>query len=148
MHINDIRFRDSRWNLRLGISSLDSCQKLVLENLGSSNPIWIQNFCPGSKKSFLKVLDFGSWILTMSDLKMFKSELFSDVRFSSPQKLRVRPKKTKHELQTKTLSKKFWIGLSVEVLLQCISTSFNSSSSRFSQILHSVILNLASAPSR
>ena len=63
--------------VRLGISSLNSCQtsdaraheskiqdfeKLVLENLGSNNPIWILDFCPGSKKSFLIILDLGSWV--------------------------------------------------------------------------------------
>ena len=32
----------------------------MLENLGSSNPIWIQDFCPGSKKSFLNILDLVS----------------------------------------------------------------------------------------
>ena len=104
--MNDIRFQDNRWDLTLGISSLDSCQtwdlkseqlsdfgsqgariqdprcsrnfswiqgrnpgfgskiqdveKLVLENLGSTNPNWIQDFCPGSTKSFLNILNLGA----------------------------------------------------------------------------------------
>ena len=90
IYINDIRLKDSRWDLRLGISSLDSCQTsdpraheskiqdpifsknfswIQSRNLGSKWDCWIQDFCPGSKKSFLKILDLGSWILTMSDLR-------------------------------------------------------------------------------
>ena len=94
---SDLKFQVWR-AVRVGISSLNCCQtsdpraheskiqdprfsknftwiqdprfwKLVLENLGSSNPMCIQDFCPGSKKSFLKILDLGFLTLTLSDLR-------------------------------------------------------------------------------
>ena len=60
-----------------------------------------------------------------------------------------RCEETKHELQTKALSEKFFVfAFSVfpGVLLQCIFTSFKSSSSRFSEILHT--FKFGWAPSR
>ena len=38
-------------------SKIQDVEKLVLENLGSTNPNWIQDFCPGSTKSFLNILN-------------------------------------------------------------------------------------------
>ena len=89
------------WDLRLGISSLNSCQtsdpraheskiqdfeKLVLENLGSNNPIWILDFCPGSKKVFDNL---GSWILGPDPRKVFWSS------WMHCNKTSIKPQKTK-----------------------------------------------------
>ena len=41
-------------------SKIQDVEKLVLENLGSTNPNWIQDFCPGSTKSFLNILNPGA----------------------------------------------------------------------------------------
>jgi hypothetical protein len=91
----------------------------------------IQDFYPGSKKSFLRVLDLwswiwiyldprflpwiqekkwitldlGPWILTMSDLRF--SSLNSFQAWDSEVKGTEAKAKTKHELQTKTSSEKF-----------------------------------------
>ena len=71
----------------------------------------------GSKISALdprKVLEnLGSWLLDPYNVRLenFKSELFQTWD-SQVTETGVKPKKTKHELQTKTLSKKFWIALS------------------------------------
>ena len=78
---------------------------LDLEIAGGTSDLCWKTLDPailfGSKISALdprKVLEnLGSWLLDPYNvrLEIFKSELFSDLRFS------------RHELQTKTLSKKF-----------------------------------------
>ena len=151
IYINDIRLKDPSgtsdlgfqvWTaVRLGISSLNSCQTsdpraheskiqdpicsknfswIQSRNLGSKWDCWIQgfptqvfqnlgswiriqDFCPGSKKSFLKILDLGSLQCQTCDFQIWTLfRLETQVTETG-----VKPK-TKHELQTKTLSKKLW----------------------------------------
>ena len=104
-------------------SKIQDVEKLVLENLGSTNPNWIQDFCPGSTKSFLNILNLGAWIRIQDVCPGSKKKKWTswilDIGSLQCQTWDVQVwtgVKTKHELQTKTVSKKSWC-------LSCVALS-------------------------
>ena len=128
-------------------------QRSIVNPIISRAWIRIQDFYPGSKIIFLKILDLGSgskisaldprkvfwtsWILDPYNvrLEIFKFEPFSDLRFSSHRNWS-KTKKQSMNFRQKHYLKSFvfcFCGF-IEDLLQ--PTSFKSSSSRFSKILH------------
>ena len=126
-------------------------QDSFFENLGSW--IWIQDLCPRSKKSCLNILGLGAWIWIQDFCTSWILIMSSDLRFSSLNSLQnsdsqikvteVKPKKQKRELQTKTWSEQILFLLLFSLwfsrgfaAMHTVSTSFKSSSSRFSKILH------------